>query len=111
LPRIKCIKCGRIGNLTIKKTKTRGVTYQYYYVQHYIKETDKIEWCYLGPLNKLPEEYRKTLQEDSNYTQYTQHYTQTENPRIILKSQKSPRNKLFGSGSIVRLSIAASRLF
>jgi len=31
-------------------------------------------------------------------------YQQTENPRIILKSQKSPRNKLFGSGSIVRLS-------
>jgi len=38
LPRVKCIKCGRIGNLTIKKTKTREVTYEYYYIQHYIKE-------------------------------------------------------------------------
>ena len=95
LPRIKCIKCGRIGNLTIKKTKTRGVTYQYYYVQHYIKETNKIEWCYLGSLNKLPEEYKRTLQEDRNYTQhYTQNIHKSEKTELASKLETSRAGSL-----------------
>ena len=68
MARVKCIKCGRIGNLTIKKTKSHGITYEYYYVQHYMKESDKIEWCYLGRYESLPEDYKGTLQKDKLYT-------------------------------------------
>ena len=84
---------GRIGNLTIKKTKSHGATYEYYYVQHYIKETDKIEWCYLGSYNKLTQEYKDKLKknnrnERTNYTQNcTQTNTETEKPKTSSKSQ------------------------
>jgi len=61
---VKCIKCGRRGNLTIKKTKTRTKYYQYYYVQHYRKENDKIEWCYLGSYDRLPEKYKEKINEN-----------------------------------------------
>jgi hypothetical protein len=83
MTRIKCIKCGKIGNLTIKKTKNHGTTYEYYYVQHYIKETKKIRWCYSGRYKTLPTEYKETLQKDkathNNTQQYTQNNSNTEN--------------------------------
>ncbi len=76
MPRVTCTKCGRIGNLTTKKTKTRGVTYEYYYVQHYLKETDKIEWCYLGNYDKLSNEYKEKLEDTyKDYPQCTQQET------------------------------------
>ena len=40
---VKCIKCDREGNLTTKKTKTRDKYYEYYYVQHYQRENDKVK--------------------------------------------------------------------
>jgi hypothetical protein len=52
------MKCGRTGNLTTKKTKSHETTSEYYYVQRYIKETDKIEGCYLGRCDKLPQGYK-----------------------------------------------------
>lgn len=55
---VKCEKCNREGNLTTKKTKTREKYYEYYYVQHYEKEDDKVKWCYIGSNSKLPDEYR-----------------------------------------------------
>lgn len=58
--RVKCIKCGEDGNLTTKQTKTRGRTYLYYYVQHYLKG-NRNKWCYLGSYDKLPVEYKKVL--------------------------------------------------
>ena len=100
LPRVKCMKCGRIGNLTIKKTKTRGVTYEYYYIQHYIKETDKIEWCYLGPYEKLSEEYKKTLQEESKYTQhYTQNVRESDKPKSFFSNQTNQESLRAGSSA------------
>ena len=60
---VKCVKCGQVRNLTIKKTKTRGVMYEYYYLQHYIRETKKIEWCYIGSYSKLPGEYKDKVKE------------------------------------------------
>ena len=92
MPRVKCIKCGRIGNLTIKKTKSHGTTYEYYYVQHYMKESNKIEWCYLGSYESLPEDYRETLQKDKPIHNNTQNYTQTENPDLssILDNEAPP---------------------
>jgi hypothetical protein len=88
LPRVECIKCRGIGNLTIKKTKSHGTTYEYYYVQHYVKESDKIEWCYLGSYGLLPEDYRGTSQKDKAIHNNTQNYTQTENPDLNSISRK-----------------------
>jgi len=75
MPRVKCIKCGRIGNLTIKKTKSHGTNYEYCYIQHYIKETDKIEWCYLGSHNKLTQEYKNRLKKNNRNKEQTIHKT------------------------------------
>ena len=87
MPRVTCARCGKIGNLTTKKTKTRGVTYEYYYVQHYLKETDKIEWCYLGSYDKLPREYREKLEDiHKDYTQCTQHKTTNTDSQNKLKN-------------------------
>lgn len=77
--RVKCIKCGRVGNLTIKKTKSHGTEYEYYYVRHYLNESDEIEWCYLGSYELLPKDYREKLQKDKPIHNNTQNYTQTEN--------------------------------
>ena len=94
MPRVKCIKCGEIGNLTIKKTKSHGTTYEYYYVQHYIKETDKIRWCYLGRYETLPTEYKEILQKDKAIHNNTQHYTQNNSNTENLNSRLVNENKL-----------------
>ena len=105
MPRVKCIKCGEIGNLTIKKTKSHGTTYEYYYVQHYIKETDKIRWCYLGRYETLPTEYKEILQKDRPIHNNTQHYTQnnrkSENPNLRLVNENKQGNNR--AGSLARL--------
>ena len=77
---------GRIGNLTIKKTKSHGTTYEYYYVQHYIKETDKIEWCYLGSYSKLSQEYKDKLEKTNSHKEhnYTQKNIKTKSLRQAL---------------------------
>ena len=97
MPRVKCIKCGRIGNLTIKKTKSHGTTYEYYYVQHYIKETNKIEWCYLGRYDNLAEEYKEKLQDIHKKPDYTQTYTQMtskqENPKSSISNEIKTESK------------------
>ncbi len=59
------MKCGRTGNLTTKKTESHGITYEYYYVQRYIKETDKIEGCYLGRCDKLSQGYKDRLEQNA----------------------------------------------
>ena len=90
--RVKCVKCNRTGNLTIKKTKTRDTYYEYYYVQHYIKETGKIEWCYIGSYDKLPDKYKEMLKKDAVHNS-TQHYTQNDqnlnNEELSFKSGNS----------------------
>ena len=105
MPRVKCIKCSKIGNLTIKKTKSHGTTYEYYYVQHYIKETDKIRWCYLGRYETLPTEYKEILQKDRAIHNNTQHYTQnnsnTENLNLRLVNENKQGNTR--AGSLARL--------
>jgi len=85
MPRVTCVKCGREGNLTTKKTRTSGKTYTYYYVQHYIKETDKIEWCYLGSFEKLLEEYKELVKSTvhKRYTQNKGNYTQNKKSPIL----------------------------
>ena len=103
MPRVTCIKCGRRGNLTTKKTKTSGKTYEYYYVQHYIKETAKIEWCYLGLFKKLPEEYKELVKSTvHNYTQnHTQNKVESNNLKSELKSVT--RSEIQRAGSLARI--------
>jgi hypothetical protein len=79
MPQVKCIKCDRIGNLTIKKTKSHGTYYEYYYVQHYLKESNKIEWCYLGRYDSLPEDYRETLHKEKGIHNNTQNMIEPNN--------------------------------
>lgn len=98
---VKCVKCGQEGNLTIKKTKTRGVMYEYYYLQHYIRETKKIEWCYIGSYSRLPGEYKDKVKENEtihNYTQQSEDYTQQQK-NVNLDSDVS--EKLMGSSDFV----------
>ena len=61
--KVKCIKCSREGSLTKKQTKSKGITYEYWYIEHHIG--DKIKWCYLGKYEKLPEEYKKLIHKDT----------------------------------------------
>ena len=97
MPRVTCIKCGRIGNLTTKKSKTRGVTYEYYYIQHYIKETHKIEWCYLGSYDKLPEEYKSLIRKTIHNN--TQNIRQQENSKFSLSKQNRCKSMWAGSSA------------
>ena len=95
--KVQCIKCSREGSLTKKQTKSKGITYEYWYVEHHIG--NKIKWCYLGKYEKLPSDYKSLIHKD------TQTDTQNENDEITLKSRESPRRKLGCPGSIVRSSI------
>ncbi|RLG90870.1 MAG: hypothetical protein DRO36_05340, partial [Candidatus Hecatellales archaeon] len=58
-----CIKCGREGSLTKKQTVSKGITYEYWYVEHHIG--NKIKWCYLGKFEKLPEQYKQLIHKDT----------------------------------------------
>jgi len=89
MPKVVCIKCSRVGNLTRKKTKSYGKTYEYWYVQHYIKETDKIEWCYLGRFENLPHKYKQQLMRNTQkYTQRISDTQKIEKQELISKLQK-----------------------
>jgi hypothetical protein len=67
--------------LTMKTTKSKGKTYRYYYVQHYLKG-NRTRWCYLGSYNDLPEEYRELISGDPNTQTNTQNITQTNSPDL-----------------------------
>jgi len=61
--KVQCIKCSREGSLTKKQTKSKGITYVYWYVEHHIG--NKIKWCYLGKYEKLPDAYKKLIHKDT----------------------------------------------
>jgi hypothetical protein len=56
-------RCNREGSLTTMKTKSKGRTYQYWYVEHHIGK--KIKWCYLGKYKKLPDEFKKLIHKNT----------------------------------------------
>jgi len=91
---VTCIKCNRKGSLTVKQTKSKGITYEYWYVEHHIG--NKIKWCYLGKYEKLPDEYKKLIHKN------TQTDTQNKEPKISLKSQNIIMKLAESPGSIVR---------
>jgi hypothetical protein len=64
--KVQCIKCNREGSLTKKPTKSKGITYVYWYIEHHIG--NKIKWCYLGKYEKLPEEYKSLIHKDTQTT-------------------------------------------
>jgi len=72
-----CIKCDKEGSLTKKQTKSKGITYEYWYVEHHIK--DKIKWCYLGKYESLPNEYKQLIHKDTQRS--TQNTQKSENPK------------------------------
>ena len=80
--KVQCIKCSREGSLTKKQTKSKGITYEYWYIEHHIG--DKIKWCYLGKYEKLPEEYKRLIHKD----------TQTDTQNIPTRIQTTNNRKL-----------------
>jgi len=72
--KVQCIKCSREGSLTKKQTKSKGITYVYWYVEHHIG--NKIKWCYLGKYEKLPDAYKKLIHKD------TQNVNETNKPNL-----------------------------
>ena len=69
----------------MKQTKSKGITYQYWYVEHHIG--DKIKWCYLGKYEQLPEEFKKLLHKD----------TQTDTQ--IAKDSEIPKSSFFNKNN------------
>ena len=86
---VTCIKCNTQGSLTKKQTKSKGITYEYWYVEHHIG--NKIKWCYLGKYEKLPDNYKKLIHKDTQ--------TDTQNKNFKLAS-KLKNNR---AGSLARL--------
>jgi hypothetical protein len=48
------------GTLIHKKSTSKGNVYRYFYVKHY---QPKIQWCFLGKYEKLPQAYRELFEE------------------------------------------------
>jgi len=72
--KVQCIKCSREGSLVKKQTKSKGLSYEYWYIEHHIG--NKIKWCYLGKYEKLPEEYKGLIHKD------TQTNVESNNPSL-----------------------------
>ena len=83
--KVQCIKCNREGSLTKKQTKSKGITYEYWYVEHHIR--DKIKWCYLGKYEKLPDAYKKLIHKD------TQNVKETNKPNLSFFNHENPPEK------------------
>ena len=79
--KVKCVKCGKRGSLTMKSTITKGKHYRYFYVEH--SEKRRKSWCFIG--KELPKEYKRT--ESKGYTKDTQSDTQTKNPKSLVFQQ------------------------
>ena len=109
--KLKCPVCGSMGTLMQKTTKTKTTTgrykeYRYWYVYHGKKA--KKPWCYLGKEDLEKKEIKKAIEELTTQTT-TQIATQNNNHKTSFKSEKKNDCNDSRSGSIVRLSMTASR--
>ena len=95
--KVICIKCGREGSLTKKKTVSKGITYEYWYVEHHVGK--KIKWCYLGKYEKLPEQYKRLIHKNTQTD--TQNNSSTEKLNLAL-NRENKRIQL-SLGSLARL--------
>ena len=59
MPNVTCTKCNKKGSLVKKQTKSKGYSYEYWYVEHWTGT--KRTWCYIGKAEDLPKNYRKHL--------------------------------------------------
>ncbi len=91
--KVQCIKCGREGSLTRKQTKSKGITYVYWYIEHHIG--DKIKWCYLGKFDKLTDGYKTIIQKD------TQNIYKSETPKSSFHHQT--KHRIISRGSLAWL--------
>ena len=79
---VTCIKCNNTGILTKKPTVSKGIKYEYWYVQHvsFKEGRRKTKWCYIG--KELPKEYQELIHKEHSYTQSdTQTSTNLEKPK------------------------------
>jgi hypothetical protein len=90
---VTCLKCNREGSLTVKKTKSKGITYEYWYVEHHVGA--KIEWCYLGKTEKLPDAYKALIPADTQTD--TQKANEMDKPKIRLNLKNSLKFDCRGS--------------
>ena len=89
--KVQCIKCSREGSLVKKQTKSKGLSYVYWYVEHHIG--NKIKWCYLGKYEKLPEEYKSLIHKDTQTD--TQNMHKSDKPRLASNNQKNPERDTY----------------
>ena len=75
MPNVTCVKCNRKGSLVKKPTKSKGYSYEYWYVEHWTGT--KRTWCYLGKQEDLPQSYKEVLRSET-----TSDYTQTDTQNI-----------------------------
>ena len=100
---VTCIKCNTIGVLTRKPTVSKGIRYEYWYVQHvsFKEGKRKTRWCYIG--KELPEEYQELIHKEHRYTQSdTQTNASRENLNLGLINENKPENTA-RAGSLARL--------
>ena len=81
MARVICSKCGEEGSLTRKRTVSKGITYEYWYVEHHIG--DKIKWCYMGKSDGLPDEYKSLIHKNTQDDTQRTNNTETLNLGII----------------------------
>ncbi len=101
MPSVTCVKCNRKGSLLKKSTKSKGHTYEYWYVEHWTGT--KRGWCYIGKGESLPQSYKNVLKSDTQIdTQtYTQTYRDLENLNLASNSQNKKESKMGRSSSMV----------
>jgi len=89
---VTCIKCGREGSLTKKQTVSKGITYEYWYVEHHIGK--KIKWCYLGKFEKLPEQYKQLIHKNTQNIRIRKEFSDSENKcaEVIIKKNVKPES-------------------
>ena len=80
MPNVTCIKCNKKGSLMIKTTKSKGYSYEYWYVEHW--DGTKRSWCYIGKYNDIPESYKEVLKSETSNNPTTASYTQTDTQNI-----------------------------
>jgi len=64
MPSVTCIKCNKKGSLVKKPTKSKGYSYEYWYVEHW--DGTKRSWCYIGKSEDLPNSYKEMLKSETS---------------------------------------------
>ena len=108
---VTCIKCGETGILTKKPTVSKGIKYEYWYVQHvsFNKGKRKTKWCYLGKYESLSEEYRELIHKIIHKSEKPKLESVSRNtePRWLSSVERQPRKLLVAGSKPARGSISS----